>query len=287
MTTTPAKDPEAEARETIDAALNSAGWVVQDRAAMNVAAGLGVAVREFKTDAGFADYLLYVDKKPAGIIEAKKEGVVLRGVEAQTMDYAKAVPQAIPVPIRPLPFLYESTGVETRFTNLLDPTPRSRGVFRFHRPETLKLWLDEAIAVKKGAPGAPTAPSFLGRMQIAPTLNAAGMWPAQIRAVENLEASIRHGRPRALIQMATGSGKTFTAIAALYRLVKFGGARRVLFPVAGGNLGRRALKEFQGYSPPDDRRMFTELYPTARLPSNKIDPVEKVVITTLLRLRSI
>lgn len=278
---------EVEARVNIDAALVEAGWVVQERAEMNVAAGLGVAIREFKTDAGFADYLLYVDRTPAGVIEAKKEGVPLTGVEAQTRDYAATVPSDIPVPIRPLPFLYESTGVETRFTNLLDPTPRSRRIFQFHRPETLKEWLDAAIAIVQGRPDAAVAPSFLGRMQQAPTLNRAGMWPAQISAVENLERSIKEGRPRALIQMATGSGKTYTAISAIYRLIKFGGARRVLFLVDRGNLGRQAHKEFQAYTTPDDGRKFTELYNVSRLSSNKVDPVNRVVITTIQRLYSI
>src|SRR5690606_9864658 len=108
------KTPEQLARENIDAALEQAGWVVQDREAMNVGAAFGVAIREFKTDAGFADYLLYVNRKPAGVIEAKREGVPLTGVEAQTRDYAARLPQTIPAPIRPLPFLYESTGAETR-----------------------------------------------------------------------------------------------------------------------------------------------------------------------------
>jgi len=281
------KHPEELARENIDAALVAAGWVIQDRDKMNVAAGLGVAIREFKTDAGFADYLLYVDKKPAGVIEAKKEGVVLTGIEAQTHDYASKVPSYIPVPIRPLPFLYESTGVETRFTNLLAPTPRSRRVFSFHQPRTLKKWLDEAIAIMKGRPGAPPAATLIGRMQAAPALNTAGMWPAQIRAIQNLEDSIRKGRPRALIQMATGSGKTYCTCAAVYRLIKFGGARRVLFLVDRGNLGKQALKEFQAYTTPDDGRKFTELYNVTRLGSNKIDPVNRVVITTIQRLYSI
>ena len=286
-TSDPNKLPEQRARANIDAALVEAGWVVQSRGEMNVAAGLGVAIREFKTDAGFADYLLYVDKKPAGVIEAKREGVALTGVEAQTKDYAAGVPKELPVPIRPLPFLYESTGVETRFTNLLDPTPRSRTVFSFHQPATLAKWLDDAIAIAKGRPGAPVAATFLGRMRQAPPLHAVGMWPAQIAAVESLERSIKQGRPRALIQMATGSGKTFTAIAALYRMIKFGGARRVLFLVDRGNLGRQAYKEIQAYTTPDDGRKFTELYNVTCLASNKIDPVNRVVITTIQRLYSI
>lgn len=278
---------ESAAREVIDAQLVAAGWVVQDRIDMNVAAGLGVAVREYKTDAGFADYLLYVDKKPAGVIEAKKPGVTLTGVEAQTQDYAANVPQEIPVPIRPLPFLYESTGVETRFTHLLDPTPRSRRIFHFHQPRTLADWLKDAIHIEQKRPTAKKAATFLGRMQQAEALNSAGMWPAQIRAVENLERSIKQGRPRALIQMATGAGKTYTAISAAYRLIKHGMARRVLFLVDRGNLGRQALKEFQSYTPPDDHRTFTTLYNATNLSNNKINPVDKVVITTIQRLYSI
>ena len=137
------KTPEALARETIDAALRAAGWVVQDVAQVNLGAGRGVAVREFplKTGHGFADYLLFVDGKAAGVIEAKPEGTTLTGVEIQTQKYSVGVPATIPAAMRPLPFLYQSTGVETRFTNELDPDPRSRRVFWFHRPETLADWL--------------------------------------------------------------------------------------------------------------------------------------------------
>jgi type I restriction enzyme R subunit len=279
--------PEQRARATIDLLLTQAGWTVQDRAQINLAAGPGVAVREFATDAGPCDYLLFLDGKPAGVIEAKKQGITLTSVEAQTRDYAGKLPAWMNPPLRPLPFLYESTGVETRFTNLLDPVPRSRRVFSFHRPASLQAWFDDACAIDKRRPGAPPAATLLGRMRLAPPLDSTGMWPAQVRAVENLEASIRQGRPRALLQMATGAGKTYTAIAALYRLIKFGGARRVLFLVDRGNLARQALKEFQAYTTPDDGRKFTELYNVTRLTSNKLDPVSRVVVTTIQRLYSI
>ena len=279
--------PEQLARETIDERLDTAGWKVQDRDEMNLASGPGVAVREFQTDAGPCDYLLFVDKQPVGVIEAKKEGTVLTGVEAQTRAYADHLPDWLTPPLNPLPFLYESTGVETRFTNLLDPTPRSRRVFSFHRPETLGGWVGDAVAIEQGRPGALVAPTFLGRMQQVPPLNEAGLWPPQITAVKGLERSVQEGRPRALVQAATGSGKTYTAITALYRLIKFGEARRVLFLVDRGNLGKQAHKEFQAYTTPDDGRKFTELYNVSRLATNKIDPVNRVVITTIQRLYSI
>jgi type I restriction enzyme R subunit len=123
--------------------LADAGWLVQDRADTNIAAGRGVAIREFplKPGNGFADYLLYVDGAAAGVVEAKKEGVALTGVELQSSKYSTGLPDDLPAPRRPLPFCYQSTGAETRFTNLLEPDARSRGEFAFHRPETLADWL--------------------------------------------------------------------------------------------------------------------------------------------------
>lgn len=280
-------DPEQLARRKIDAILTAAGWVVQDRQDVNLGAGGGVAVREFQTKAGPADYLLFLGNQLVGVVEAKKVGETLSQVEAQTRAYAESAPQQLQIPVSPLPFLYESTGIETWFTNGLDPEPRSRSVFSFHRPESLKVWLDAALARLARKPGAPAAPTLKGRMRLAPALNSAGMWAAQIRAVENLEASLRDGKPRALVQMATGSGKTFTAISAVYRMIKEGGAKRVLFLVDRGNLGRQALKEFQAFTTPDDGRKFTELYNVVNLTHNKVDPVNKVIITTIQRLYSI
>lgn len=279
--------PEQLARKQIDAMLVAAGWDVQDRAAMNLAAAAGTAVREFQTAGGPADYLLFLGNQLVGVVEAKRVGKTLGDVEAQTSDYAAKAPNALQVPVRPLPFRYESTGVETFFTNGLDPAPRSRPVFAFHRPDALREWLDAELNRRQGRPGALAAPTLQGRMRLAPALNTTGMWPAQIRAVENLEASFRDGRPRALVQMATGSGKTFTAISSAYRLIKEGGAKRVLFLVDRGNLGRQAHKEFQAYTTPDDGRKFTELYNVVNLTHNTVDPVNKVVITTIQRLYSI
>ena len=268
----PAESPEQRARRQIDAMLVGSGWAVQDRKDMNLAAAPGVAVRELPTGAGPADYALFLGDRLVGVVEAKRAGKALAEVEAQTRDYAAKAPRPLQVPVRPLPFLYESTGVETFFTNGLDPDPRARRVFAFHRPAALRAWLDAELDRRAGQPGAPAAPTLKGRMRLAPPLDTTRMWPAQIRAVENLEASFREGKPRALVQMATGSGKTFTAISAIYRLVRHGGARRVLFLVDRGNLGKQALKEFQAYTTPDDGRKFTELYNAVNLTHNTVDP---------------
>jgi type I restriction enzyme R subunit len=279
-----ASQPEALARRQIDGLLEASGWTVQDRSAVNLSAGAGVALRELPTSGGEADYGLFIGQELVGVVEAKKVGVTLGGVEAQTLAYASETLPGLQVPIQPLPFRYESTGVETFFTNGLDPDPTARRVFSFHRPETLGSWLSAEVGRRSGKADAPLAATLKGRMRLAQQLNRAGMWPAQIRAVENLEASFRDGRLRALIQMATGGGKTFTAISAAYRLITQGGARRVLFLVDRGNLGRQALKEFQAFSAPDDGRKFHELYNVVNLSSNRIDPVNKEVITTLQRL---
>ena len=154
---------------------------------------------------GRADYLLFLDGRAAGVVEAKKEGETLTGVEWQSAKYVDGLPDELePAVEGGLAFVYESTGTETRFTNRLDPDPASRPVFSFHRPETLTGWLDELRRH-------PAAPTLRHRLRALPDLQETGLWPAQFRAIENLETSLAANRPRALIQMATGSGKTFTA----------------------------------------------------------------------------
>ncbi len=290
------QSPEQKARAVIDEMLRQAGWAVQDAAQVNLGDSRGVAIREFplKPGYGFADYLLYIDRAAAGVIEAKKEGTTLTGVEVQALRYSEGLPERLPAHVRPLPFCYQSTGTETRFTCGLDPEPRSRPVFGFHRPETLAMLVSSPINTAMGSSSEPVVAfpeAFYGltlrrRLRRLPPLITEGLWPAQIRAVQNLERSLAEDRPRALIQMATGSGKTFTAVTATYRLIKFANVRRVLFLVDRNNLGRQALKEFQQYVTPDDGRKFTELYNVQHLTSNKLDPVARVCITTIQRLYS-
>ena len=285
--------PETEARIKIDELLTAAGWVVQDAKSANIYASRGVAIREFPLASGhgFADYLLYVDGKATGVIEAKKVGSTLTGVEIQSDKYTKGLPEGLPRWHNPLHFSFQSTGVETRFTNGLDPAPRSRNVFAFHRPELFAEWLDSdnSIAPEMAAESQSSYgqfPTFLSRLQQMPSLVTEGLWPAQIKAITNLEASLRDNHPRSLIQMATGSGKTFTAINFIYRLIKFAGARRVLFLVDRGNLGRQTLKEFQQYVSPYNNFKFSEEYIVQNLTSNVLDTTARVSICTIQRLYS-
>jgi type I restriction enzyme R subunit len=285
--------PEDIAREAIDRMLEQAGWAVQDVKDVSLYAKRGVAIREFPLKAGYgeADYLLYVHGKAAGVIEAKKEGTTLTGVEIQSDQYSKGLPDSLPAWFRPLPFCYQSTSKETRFTNGFDPEPRSRNVFSFHKPETMAHWLEDSVpATDDRAAFRPPlyggASTLLSRIRHMPPLIEDGLWPAQIVAIKNLEKSLSENRPRALIQMATGSGKTFTAINFLYRLIKFGGAKRILFLVDRGNLGRQALKEFQQYLSPYNNFKFTEEYIAQRLTSNTLDTTARVCICTIQRLYS-
>ncbi|WP_158884935.1 type I restriction-modification enzyme R subunit C-terminal domain-containing protein [Rhodanobacter sp. L36] len=268
--------PEARARGLIDSKLEAAGWVVQDTKQANLGAASGVAVREYPTDSGPADYLLFVDRQPLGVIEAKRDeaGENLTFHEAQTERYASAkLKWRKDSP--PLRFLYESTGQIIHFTDGGDPRPRAREVFQFFQPQTLAMWA--------------TQPDTLhGRLaEHMPPLPTQNLRECQISAVTGLEKSLAMAKPRALIHMATGAGKTFTAITSVYRLLKFAGAKRILFLVDTRNLGKQAHQEFMAYSPPDDGRKFTELYNVQRLSSSRIDPHAQVCICTIQRMYSI
>lgn len=271
----PNRTPEQKAREKIDLMLTQAGWVVQSKREVNLSAGKGVAIREYQTDIGPADYVLFVDRIPVGVIEAKREevGESITEVEPQSSGYAQATLK-YNLNAEPLPFVYESTGVLTRFTDYRDPHPRSREVFHFHRPETLAEWFGQQKTLR-------------ARLKDLPALDETGLWKAQIKAINNLEASFKDNRPRALIQMATGSGKTFTACTFVYRLLKFADAKRILFLVDTKNLGEQAEQEFLSYIPTDDNRKFTELYNVHRLTSSHIATDSQVCISTIQRLYSI
>ena len=288
--------PEEQARLNIDRLLGQAGWEVQNTDALNLYASNGVAVREFplKSGHGEADYLLYVKQKAIGVVEAKPEGHTLAGVEIQSEKYSTGLPDNLPAYRTPLPFLYESTGTETQFTNLIDPEPRSRPTFSFHIPEALAGWVDSAQVTPQSSGSSISEPgasyvvgnNLLQRLSAMPPLNASALWPVQERAIRHLEESLAAGRPRALVQMATGSGKTFMACNQVYRLIKHAGARRVLFLVDRSNLGQQTLREFQGFTTPDEGRKFTELYNVQRLQSGHIDPVSRVCIATIQRVYS-
>ena len=264
--------PEQVARDRIDDKLAKAGWLVQDNKNIDFSASPGIAVREYQTDIGPADYILFVDRKPIGVVEAKPDhwGQKLTTAEQQSGSYAAAKLKWLSKG-EPLPFVFESTGVLNRFTNGRDPKPRSRELFSFPQPKTLRDWLAQASSLR-------------GRLRGLPNLHPAGLRTCQINAIEKLEASFKNDQPRALIQMATGSGKTYAAITSIYRLLKHARAQRVLFLVDTRNLGEQAEQEFMAYVPNDDNHKFTELYNVQRLSSSFVAADSQVCISTIQRM---
>ena len=265
--------PEEKARKHIDKLLTAAGWQIQDYKKLNLGSWSGVAVREYPLQTGSADYMLFIDGKAIGVIEAKPEGTTLSGVAEQSAKYVAGVPKSILSLQKSPAFVYETTGVETYFRDLRDPEPVPRGIFAFHEPGTLMEWLSHKSTLR-------------AMLKELPPLIEEGLRDCQITALGGLEESFALAKPRALIQMASGGGKTYTAVTASYRLIKFANAKRILFLVDRSNLGRQTRKEFQQYATPDDRRKFTELYNVQHLQSNTIDTVSKVCITTIQRLYS-
>lgn len=276
------QNPEQKARDKIDTMLTEAGWAVQDMGKINFNEGDGQAVREYPTDAGPADYVLFVDKQAVGVIEAKREDKAhkITEVEEQTEGYASAALKRVQNS-QPLSYLYESTGVITRFTDARDPKPRSREVFSFHQPKTVKDWMEQGSSLR-------------ARLHDIPPLNpdkllskALRLRDCQETAITNLEQSLKADKPRALIQMATGAGKTYTAITAMYRLLKYAKGKRILFLVDTKNLGEQAEQEMLNYTPIDDSRKFTELYTVQRLKSRYVPKNADVCISTIQRMYSI
>lgn len=280
---------EAQVRGHLDRMLRDAGWAVQDHSqGMNLyVKERGVAVREVTTTHGRADYLLYVDRKLVGVIEAKREGADLSAAEAQADRYAQSLTSGQRLAAwRPeLPYRYASDGGQTRFRNTLDPDSRTRQVFSPHQPRTLSRWMRQAEED-------PQAPSYRARLRLRlPELNESGLRPAQIEAVRGVERSLSEGRgqsgfgqSRSLVQMATGAGKTFTAVTFSYRLLKHARAERVLFLVDRNNLGVQAKAEFENYTTPDSGRKFTELYNVQRLDAEGVLASSKIVVSTVQRL---
>ena len=267
--------PEDKARVTIDKKLIESGWTIQDVKSLNLSASLGIAVREFPTSTGPVDYALFLEGIPVGVIEAKKSelGENITSVESQSARYATSTFKWIKNEYR-IRFDYEATDKLTRFTDYDDIKYRSRTVFSFHRPETLLALLKHPDTIRNN-------------MKRFPEFDPTGFRKCQITAIENLDASFADNRPKALVQMATGAGKTFTAITAAYRLLKYGKMNRILFLVDTKGLGEQAEREFLAYKPTDDPRPFSQIYGVHRLKSSYIPDGVQICISTIQRMYSI
>ena len=268
----------------IDRQLAGAGWAVQDRRDLNLYAGEGVAVREviLAVGHGRVDYLLYVNKQAVGVIEAKPEGTPLSGVEWQSAMYAEGLPAEVRLKVLTvdgrLPFVFEASGSETHYTCGYDPEPRARRLFNIPKPSTLARVIRDAEAE-------PEVPTWRGKVRQLPPLDTAPLRPAQITAIGGVEQSLAEQRfTRSLVQMATGAGKTYTAVTAAYRLLRYGGFNRVLFLVDRNNLADQTLAEFQNYRTPGDGRRFTEIYNVDKLTGAGMLGSSSVVISTIQRV---
>ncbi len=267
--------PEQEARIVIDEKLKISGWQVQNVNQLNLLAGLGVAVREFPTSTGPVDYVLFINGEPVGVIEAKKSsaGENITVVEEQSSRYANSTFKWINRD-HSIRFAYEATDKLVKFTDYKDIKYRSRKVFSFHRPEYLESLLQASDTIRNN-------------MKHFPPLDPVGFRDCQINAINNMDVSFADNRPRALVQMATGAGKTFTAITEAYRLLKYGKMNRILFLVDTKSLGEQAEREFLAYTPSDDRRSFSQLYGVRRLKSSYIPNDVQICISTIQRMYSI
>lgn len=267
--------PEEKARLVIDEKLRQSGWVIQDMKKLNLSAALGVAVREFPTSTGEVDYALFVDGKPVGVVEAKREekGESITDVEVQSGRYANSTFKWIKNDYI-IRFAYETTDKLIRFTDYKDVKYRSRTVFSFHRPETLLALIQQPNTIRNN-------------MKHFPALDETGFRKCQVNAIKNLDTSFSKNRPKALVQMATGAGKTFTAITAAYRLLKYGKMNRILFLVDTRGLGEQAEREFLAYTPNDDPRSFSQLYGVRRLKNSYIPNDIQICICTIQRMYSI
>ena len=279
-------NPEEQARVLIDAQLVAAGWVVQDREAIDLVNHVGVAVREVIMEkwAGRADYVLYLNRKMVGVIEAKPQGTTLMAVQWQSHRYSKGLTEtqaksAVLIDGE-LPFIYEASGSETNFTNVYDPEPRARHIFNFQKPETLARIIRESENQKQA--------TWRGRVQSLPDTEGYDLRPASRRAVIAIEKSLKDNQhSRSLVQMATGAGKTRMAVTESYRLLKHGGFNRVLFLVDRNNLGDQTLREFRDFTTPDDGRKFTDLYNVDKLTGSGMVGSSAVVISTIQRVFSV
>lgn len=267
--------PEEKARCVIDDKLCQSGWVIQDLKRLNLTASLGVAVREFPTSTGEVDYALFVDGKPVGVVEAKQSqaGQSITDVEVQSGRYANSTFKWVKNDYT-IRFAYEATDKLIRFTDYKDIKYRSRTVFSFHRPETLFDLIQQPDTIRNN-------------MKHFPLLDVKGFRKCQINAINNLDQSFADNRPRALVQMATGAGKTFTAITSAYRLLKYGKMKRILFLVDTKGLGEQAEREFLAYTPNDDPRSFSQIYGVRRLKSSYMPNDVQICISTIQRMYSI
>ena len=263
--------PEEKARQKIDQWFTDAGWEVINRDEYEPTS-TAVAIREgLLKDNLEADYFLFISGKAVGVLEAKREETDAFSsiVCEQAALYAKSVPNIYQTYQRPLPFIFTSNGKELYFCDFREQDHYFKQIMTIPTPHELvkKLGINDYFAGL-------------------PTLRKKGLRDCQYEAITELEKSFRSGQKRALMVLATGAGKTYTACLAAYRMLSYTPMRRVLFLVDRNNLGKQAEGEFGTFRLTENGEAFNTIFTVNRLRSSSIPSDSNVVISTIQRLFS-
>ena len=263
--------PEEKARQKIDQWFTDAGWEVINRDEYEPTS-TAVAIREgLLKDNLEADYFLFISGKAVGVLEAKREETDAFSsiVCEQAALYAKSVPNIYQTYQKPLPFIFTSNGKELYFCDFREQDHYFKQIMTIPTPHELvkKLGINDYFAGL-------------------PTLRKKGLRDCQYEAITELEKSFRSGQKRALMVLATGAGKTYTACLAAYRMLSYTPTRRVLFLVDRNNLGKQAEGEFGTFRLTENGEAFNTIFTVNRLRSSSIPSDSNVVISTIQRLFS-
>ena len=263
--------PEEKARIKIDQWFADAGWEVINRDEYEPTS-TAVAIREgLLKDNLEADYFLFINGKAVGVLEAKREetDTFSSKVCEQAALYAKSVPNIYQTYQKPLPFIFTSNGKELYFCDFREQDHYFKQIMTIPTPHELvkKLGINDYFAGL-------------------PTLRKKGLRDCQYEAITELEKSFRSGQKRALMVLATGAGKTYTACLAAYRMLSYTPTRRVLFLVDRNNLGKQAEGEFGTFRLTENGEAFNTIFTVNRLRSSSIPSDSNVVISTIQRLFS-
>ncbi len=264
--------PEQIAREKIDRMFAEAGWTVVDRDHYSPEIS-AVAVEEGLMKGNCeADYLLFINGKAVGILEAKRQEVDVTAsiVAEQAESYARSVPDWCQAWQNPLPLTYVSNGKDLFYRDLRNPNGYYEPLKKIHTPKeiTRMLGITEFYAAL-------------------PTLQKRGLRDCQYEAITELEKSFRSGQDRALMVLATGAGKTFTACLATYRMLNYTPMKRVLFLVDRNNLGTQTEGEFGRFRLTENGDPLNTIFEVNRLKSAKVKESDQIVISTIQRLFSL
>ena len=263
--------PEEKARQKIDQWFIDAGWEVINRDEYEPTC-TAVAIREGLLKGNLeADYFLFINGKAVGVLEAKREetDAFSSKVCEQAALYARSVPNIYQTYQKPLPFIFTSNGKELYFCDFREQDHYFKQIMTIPTPHELvkKLGINDYFAGL-------------------PTLRKKGLRDCQYEAITELENSFRAGQKRALMVLATGAGKTYTACLAAYRMLSYTPMRRVLFLVDRNNLGKQAEGEFGTFRLTENGEAFSTIFTVNRLRSSSIPSDSNVIISTIQRLFS-